>query len=215
MVRITAELLATAYAYINPLGQRELSLRSYQIPMIENLAITKDSYDVIDLSSNSLLSIENIPFLPNLCSLFLHDNEISKIDPNLAQKIPNLKVLLLNNNNFYTIQDLYHLKQFNNLTQLSLINNEVCQCQNYRLYLIHLIPSLKVLDYNKIKDIEREESKTLFGDDSLDKINNDHNTTKKTTLSIEQINEIKELIKNATSLAEMTKLEAMLRKNQL
>ena len=37
MVRITLELINTAPGYINTLGQRELSLRGYLIPMIENL----------------------------------------------------------------------------------------------------------------------------------------------------------------------------------
>ena len=36
-------------------------------------------------------------------------------------------------------------------------------CQNYRYWLIYLIPSLRYLDYTKIRDVERTKATELFG----------------------------------------------------
>uniref|UniRef100_A0A915LIT1 Peptidase M12A domain-containing protein n=1 Tax=Meloidogyne javanica TaxID=6303 RepID=A0A915LIT1_MELJA len=54
MVRISVDVVNKAYQYINPCKQRELSLRNLQIPTIENLGVTKDQFDVIDLSDNNI-----------------------------------------------------------------------------------------------------------------------------------------------------------------
>lgn len=40
MVKLTAELIDNARQYLNPVGDRELNLRGYKIPMVENLGAT-------------------------------------------------------------------------------------------------------------------------------------------------------------------------------
>ena len=42
MVKCTAELIEGAGQYINPVRDRELDLRGYKIPVIENLGSTLD-----------------------------------------------------------------------------------------------------------------------------------------------------------------------------
>jgi hypothetical protein len=41
MVRLTVETISDANHYVNPVKQREISLRNLQIPAIENLGVTK------------------------------------------------------------------------------------------------------------------------------------------------------------------------------
>jgi U2 small nuclear ribonucleoprotein A' len=38
---MSPELLLSSHSYLNPLSDRELDLRGYQIPAIENLGVTK------------------------------------------------------------------------------------------------------------------------------------------------------------------------------
>ena len=48
------------------------------------------------------------------------------------------------------------------LTMLSLLHNPVVTRRNYREYVIHKFPNLRVLDFKKVKDKEREAAKKLF-----------------------------------------------------
>ena len=45
---------------------------------------------------------------------------------------------------------------------LSLLHNPVVTRRNYREYVIHKFPNLRVLDFKKVKDKEREAAKKLF-----------------------------------------------------
>jgi len=87
-MRLTADLARDSPAYINPLRQRELSLRGFKIPVIENLGFvfafvissinydmfplivfvraTQDQYQVIDLSDNEILKLDNFPMMLKL-----------------------------------------------------------------------------------------------------------------------------------------------------
>lgn len=76
MVRLTLETINDASQYVNPVQQREISLRNLQIPVIENLGVTKDQFDVIDLTDNNLRKIENFPLMKRLETLLLHNNRI-------------------------------------------------------------------------------------------------------------------------------------------
>ncbi len=46
-----------AGARLNPLQDRELDLRGYKIPMIENLGVAQDQFDAIDFSDNEIRSL--------------------------------------------------------------------------------------------------------------------------------------------------------------
>jgi U2 small nuclear ribonucleoprotein A' len=58
--------------------------------------------------------------------------------------------------------DLDPLACLKNLTTLSLLHNPVTARQHYRLYLIYKLPQLRLLDFRKIKQKERDEAKALF-----------------------------------------------------
>lgn len=163
-MRLTIDLIRFAASYINAIGEREISLRAYQIPAIENLGILEDSYDCIDLSENSIIIMENFPLMPRLTTLLFHNNKIKKILKGLSQFLPNLQNLMLTNNQISNFNDLDGIEEFSNLLRLSLIGNPITKEKNYRLYIIAHLPNLKHLDFKKIKKSERIEANKLFHD---------------------------------------------------
>jgi len=60
------------------------------------------------------------------------------------------------------IDNLGHCKA---LKRLSLLNNIVTKAPNYRLYTIFKIPSITVLDFQKVRDKERDQAEEMFGFD--------------------------------------------------
>ena len=96
----------------------------------------------------------------------LNNNKIYKIEDGWARYLPNLNNLLLTNNKIQSIEDIEKIGKFSpNLERLSLVGNIVTNIPNYRLYTIHQIPSLKVLDFQNVTDKEREAAQELFGDE--------------------------------------------------
>jgi len=64
------------------------------------------------------------------------------------------------------ISDLVEVKALSSiktLRTLSLIDNPCTKKQHYRLYVIHTLPQLKLLDFRNIKQKEREGAAALFG----------------------------------------------------
>ena len=53
-MRLTAELASHATQWMNPLLQREVVLRGYKIPAIENTGVLRDNFDCVDLSDNEI-----------------------------------------------------------------------------------------------------------------------------------------------------------------
>lgn len=66
------------------------------------------------------------------------------------------------NNQIQELGDLDPLSKCSKLEFLALHGNPVCLKKHYRLYLIHRLPALRVLDFKKIKIKERQEAKQLF-----------------------------------------------------
>jgi len=154
----------SAPTYLNPLKEREISLRGFKIPTIENLGVTEDQFDSIDLSDNEIIKLDNMPLLPRLQTLLLHNNRIMKIAEGLYQFIPKLTNLMLSHNKITSIEAITSLTEFKRLTCLSLLNNPIVKHPQYRMAVIHLLPQLKTLDFHKIKQKEREDARRLFGD---------------------------------------------------
>jgi len=133
------------------------------ISAIENLGATQDQYDTIDFSDNEIGKLENFPLLQRLQTILLHNNHISKIATGLAESLPKLDTLILTNNRLVNLSDLDPLSELISLKTLSLIDNVVTKKPYYRLYVIHKLPNLRLLDFKKIKEKERLESVKMFG----------------------------------------------------
>ncbi|KAG7661695.1 LEA1 [[Candida] subhashii] len=165
-MRLTPQVINDAPIILNPEKKLTLQLRDLQIPYIENLSITQDKFQVIDLTNNELIELSDIPngFI-NLETLLLGNNNITHIDDERFPTDNYIKSISLINNNISRFQRTFSMK-FKHLENLILIGNPITKVENYRLFMIWLIPSLKVLDFKKIKPGERQKAKELFGDDN-------------------------------------------------
>lgn len=139
-----------------------MNYAGHKIPTIENLGIAKDQ-DAIDFTDNDISSLGNFPFFPRLHTLLLARNRVKHIQPTIASTIPNLTTLVLTANNMAELADLDPLRNLTRLTHLVLLENPVTRKEHYRYWVIWRIPSVRFLDYQKVKDAERAKAKELFG----------------------------------------------------
>jgi len=163
-------------------------------------------------------------------------NRVTNIQPNLAASIPNLTTLVLNSNNFAELADLDPLRHFTKLTHLVLMENPVTRKENYRSWVIWRVPTVRFLDYQKVKDLEREKAKQLFGTadapsalatkvlgiksrtfDVPSSGSTPINGTKayRVKLTDKEKTRVEELIRNAKSLQEISRLEKELNEGRI
>ncbi|KAF5377612.1 hypothetical protein D9615_005125 [Tricholomella constricta] len=161
-MKLTPELLAQAQAGLNAVKERQLDLRGYKIPTIENLGVTRDQHDAIDFTDNAIIALSNFPLLKRLQTLLLANNRITFISPSIHLSVPNLTTLILTNNNIVELGDLEPLKELKHLKYISLLGNPVREKKWYREWLAWKIPGLRVLDFQRIRDKERQHAKALF-----------------------------------------------------
>jgi len=222
-MKLNYDVIESAESYINPIKDRELDLTGLKISRIENIAVTKDLNDVINFSDNEISKLENFPNMKRLKGIIAINNRISRIDLDLPKSLPNLESLILTNNQIQELGDLDVLGEMKNLKYLSLMDNPVVTKKYYRLFVINRCPSLRMLDFKKVKLVEREEAKKLFNSEqgkelqkTLVKTFEPGEMPKKEARpyqgpSPEEAEKIKEMIKNATTLEEITLLENKLK----
>lgn len=114
--------------------------------------IQKDQHDSIDFTDNSIAVLGNLPLVRRLRTLHLGNNRIISISPNLHLSCPGLNTLILTNNNVAQLGDLEPLKEFRYLHYLSLMGNPVRERKYYREWIIFRCKSLRVLDFQRIRD---------------------------------------------------------------
>ncbi|KAK9828890.1 hypothetical protein WJX72_002612 [[Myrmecia] bisecta] len=163
--RLTAELVLRSPQYMNCVKEYEIDLRGNKIAAIENLGATENQFDSIDLSDNAIVRVEGFPKLPRLKTLLLNSNRITRIARHLEETIPNLSTLVLTNNRITNLSDVDPLNTLRKLQYLSLLDCPITKQPQYRLYVIHRCKHLKVLDFRKVKQKEREEAQRVFGAD--------------------------------------------------
>ncbi|XP_062869244.1 U2 small nuclear ribonucleoprotein A' [Trichomycterus rosablanca] len=229
MVKLSAELIEQAAQYTNPVRDRELDLRGYKIPVLENLGATLDQFDTIDFSDNEIRKLDGFPLLKRLKTVLMNNNRICRIGENLEQSLPNLKELILTSNNIQELGDLDPLASVKTLTLLSLLRNPVTNKKHYRLYVISKLPQIRVLDFQKVKLKERQEAEKMFKGKrgaqlAMDIAKRTKTFTpgaglqvdkKKTGPSVADVEAIKNAIANATSLAEVERLKGLLQSGQI
>ncbi|CBI29303.3 hypothetical protein VitviT2T_001672 [Vitis vinifera] len=162
MVRLTADLIWKSPHFFNAIRERELDLRGNKVAVIENLGATEDQFDTIDLSDNEIVKLENLPYLNRLGTLLINNNRITRINPNIGEYLPKLHTLVLTNNRLVNLAEIDPLSSFPKLQFLSLLDNNITKKPNYRLYVIHRLKSLRLLDFKKVKNKERLEAENLF-----------------------------------------------------
>lgn len=218
-MKITAELLELSASFTNCLKERELDLRGNRIPQMENLAITRDRYDTVDLSNNELRVLGSFPTLQNLRSLYAANNQLARIDEDMAGRLPNLAHLVLTNNRFEDLQSLQNLAHFQRLETLSVLDNIVSKRPDYRLYVVAKCPSLRFLDFSKVTAAEREEALAKFGakegkrgldSEDLPMARPSKRTKNLASLSEDQKDVLRTAVAAASSLDEIARLERLL-----
>ncbi|KAI9686193.1 MAG: U2 snRNP complex subunit [Bathelium mastoideum] len=256
-MRLSADLIHNSLSYLNPLKERELDLRGHKIPAIENLGVAKVSlrnfrssevlqltaksvckdHDAFDFTDNDISQLSNFPLSPRVKTLLLARNRITTIQPTLAKSIPNLSTLVLTANQISELADLEPLSSLPKLTQLVLMENPVTRKENYRYWIIWRIPSVRFLDFQRIRDAERKKAVELFGtasepsalaskilsiksrtfDVPSSGLTSDTSGTKfsRVDLDEEEKKRIRERIKNAKSLQEVRRLEKELNEGRI
>lgn len=225
-MRLTVELVEGAAQYTNPATRdRELDLRGYKIPQIENLGATLDQFDCIDFSDNDIKKLENFPLLKRLKKILINNNRITKISNRLEESLPNLEWLILTNNEINNVDDISSLSAVKSLKYLSLLKNPIVTKENYRLSVIYHLPQLKVLDFSRIRLHERKAAEKQFKG-TKNKIEEEENEPavyefepgeavpakkSKTGHTPEEIQAIKDAIAKASSLEEIERLNQALR----
>ncbi|KAF4336599.1 u2 small nuclear ribonucleo A [Fusarium beomiforme] len=232
-MRLTADLIRDSLSYLNPLKERELDLRGHRIPAIENLGVA-GPHDAIDFTDNDIQVLGNFPLSPRITTLLLARNRVSSIQASLAKAIPNLTNLVLSSNNLAELADLDTLGSFPRLTHLVLLDNPVSKKENYRYWVLWKCPSVRFLDFAKVKESEREKARELFGTEEeptalASKIQGIKTTTFNTStdgsdapsklsrikLTDAEKKRLQERIKKATSLQEIIALEKELNEGRL
>ncbi|KAL6972938.1 hypothetical protein U1Q18_027112 [Sarracenia purpurea var. burkii] len=235
MVRLTADLIWKSPHFFNAIRERELDLRGNKIPVIENLGATEDQFDTIDLSDNEIVKLENFPYLSRLGTLLVNNNRITRINPNIGEFLPKLHTLVLTNNRLTNLVEIDPLASLPKLQFLSLLDNNITKKPNYRLYVIHKLKSLRLLDFKKVKHKERIEARNLFSSQeaevlaqkesakisvpteapSAPEVPKEEQTPKTVAPTPEQIIAIKAAIVNSQTLEEVARLEKALKSGQL
>lgn len=123
--------------------------------------LIQDQVDVIDLTDNDIRILENMPKMSRVSTLLLISNSITRINmtKETCQNVPNLKNLILTNNKISNFTEIYNIANFKNLECLSMLENPIALQFEYRYYIISKIPSIKYIDFCKVKPKEREEAR--------------------------------------------------------
>uniref|UniRef100_A0A8D0H098 Small nuclear ribonucleoprotein polypeptide A' n=1 Tax=Sphenodon punctatus TaxID=8508 RepID=A0A8D0H098_SPHPU len=204
-------------------------ITGYKIPVIENLGATLDQFDAIDFSDNEIRKLDGFPLLKRLKTLLVNNNRICRIGEGLEQSLPNLTELILTNNNITEMVELDPLATIKTLTYLSILRNPVTNKKHYRLYIIHKVPQIRVLDFQKVKLKERQEAEKMFKGKRGAQLAKDiarrtktfnpgaslPTDKKKAGPSPGDVEAIKNAIANATTLAEIERLKGLLQSGQI
>ena len=169
---------------------------------------------------------EGFPVLIRIKKLLLSNNKIAYIDDHIGECLPNLEWLILTNNNLKEVGDIDCLTKCPKLECLCLLNNPLALKQHYRLYVIHKIPQVRILDFRKVKVREREQAAKMFkgkkgrkleeeiGQKTREFVPGEGPTAAKVSRSgrtEEEIESIKQAIARATTLEEVERLNQLLK----
>merc|ERR1712228_401113 len=90
-------------------------------------------------------------------------NRISRISEDCFEPLPYIVSVTLTGNKLEKLVDLEPLTKLKTLERLSLLENPVVKVKHYRPYMINKCSnSLRILDFNRIKDKERKAAGLLF-----------------------------------------------------
>jgi len=220
-MRLTAELISASRIFLNPALEREIDLRGRRIPVIENLGALRDQIDVLDVTDNEIERLENFPKLLRLKWILASNNRISRLHDNLFSSLPNLRVLVLANNRISMLSEIDKLACLKHLEVLNLEDNPVQKREHYRLYVVHHLPSVNLLDLDRVRRKDRLAAEEMFassaGREMLQGVRNQaevmavDDANAGLVLSTTQKAALQRALMAATTQAEVDRLDKMLR----
>ncbi|KAK6491391.1 leucine-rich repeat-containing protein 72 [Huso huso] len=114
------------------------------------------------LNNNKIKKVHCLNYIYRLTELYLHNNDLTNITGSLSH-LKSLQVLMLHNNQLTKlVGTVSELKGMQFLKTLSLFLNPLAQDSGYRLYVIHYVPSLHLLDRREVKQEERNAAFSLY-----------------------------------------------------
>lgn len=114
------------------------------------------------MCDNDIQKLGNFPNLVKCRQLYICNNRVSYIASDLHSKLPNLEEICLSNNDVRSLSNIKRLEKCTCLKYLSLLRNPVVLEKHYRRFVIFTLPQVKFLDFNRIKDAERQDAKNFF-----------------------------------------------------
>lgn len=222
-MKLTQLLITEAPSFISPINSRTLSLRSLNLESLDAIHILEstDIYSTIDLSKNALSYIDKFPKLLRLENLLLGNNNIRSVAG--LENLINLQNLSITYNEILYLSQLEELKTLKSLSSLYLNGNPVTKNKYYRLWCIWRFPTLRVLDFQSVKEIERKQATEMFSNDpelvnSILSIGGnstniqfgDSEPSTTTKLTQEERDRLEQQLEAADSLEEIQRLEEIL-----
>ena len=151
--------------------------------------------------------LESYAVLKKTKTLILNNNKINRIE-SLSEFFPNLENLSLMNNSIRDLEQLSKLITNQKLRRLYLMNNPIAELEDYKDFIVSRLPQLKVLDFQKIKESDRERARKKFGEVSLE-------SQRELIGKLTKSEKIKMLIEKTRNLNDVNELEMLLKSGEL
>jgi Leucine-rich repeat (LRR) protein len=131
----------------------KLDLSQNSISSLEGL-VRLHALRELNLASNSIRRIDYIFSIGSLQYIDLSDNRITRIPVKMG-KLKRLRTLCLDKNSLHTIEDIQHLSPCSSLTNLSFADNPLAELAHARAYTIFHVPSLASIGGFAVSSNER------------------------------------------------------------
>lgn len=178
-MRLNIHLVRRAPQFTNTLLQREIDLRGLRLSSLDEnvLVLLDNNFDVINLTSNALTTLEYFPTasaanhqslkMDRVVSLIVHRNEIRRLStPSCVLALPNVQNFLADKNQIAAVRELCCLRYWKKLEVISLEENPIwdSNAENFseekiRAFLVFLCPKLKLINYERVLEADRELAK--------------------------------------------------------
>ncbi|XP_065065125.1 centrosomal protein of 72 kDa-like [Rhopilema esculentum] len=136
----------------------KVNLKHENLDDVKSLSLPGSYHEKVSHIGNSLRGFTRLKFLD------LSRNDISVLDG--LDHLNLLETLNLYYNSITSLKELYKLRHNHNLKEIDIRLNPVTKNEpDYRLFVIHMLPTLKVLDDRSVRDSERKAALSHFDTD--------------------------------------------------
>ena len=127
---------------------------------INNINNDPKNIRFLNIWGNQISDISILSAFPSLEKINLNSNQIEDISS--FKNLTNVRELSLKDNKIKDIKQIEYLKNNKKLEKLILINNPICNTQNYFQKIIEILPQLKELDNINTKNLKLNINNNIF-----------------------------------------------------